>query len=188
MAARYRRESPLQNKESPLLCRVLSPWLIVSLLLLYGMPCDAGANHDLNSAIDDIPEPIDSIRVRTESDEDRALAAAQVAMGRLFLQRKQFKLALKSYQRAHRDDPHSVSVMADIVQLQLALHREEEAARYALLDTDTRDQDPALLRQLAMMLTEQLDFSGAIKLYERSATFDMKRKPDAGTVLIHLEK
>ena len=188
MATRYRRESPLQNKESPLLCRVLSPWLIVSLLLLYGMPCDAGANHDLNSAIDDIPEPIDSIRVRTESDEDRVLAAAQVAMGRLFLQRKQFKLALKSYQRAHRDDPHSVSVMADIVQLQLALHREEEAARYALLDTDTRDQDPALLRQLAMMLTEQLDFSGAIKLYERSATFDTKRKPDAGTVLMHLEK
>ncbi|MBI84578.1 MAG: hypothetical protein CMJ81_15400 [Planctomycetaceae bacterium] len=188
MATRYQRESPLQNKEPPLLFRVLSLWLVVSLLLAHGITCDAGTSHDLDLAIDDIPEPLDSVRERTESDEDRVLAAAQVAMGRLFLQRKQYKLALKAFQRAHRDDPHSVSVMKDIVQLQLALHREEEAARYALLATNTGDQDPALLRQLAMMLTEQFDFSGAIKLYERSATFDMTRKPDARTVLIHLEK
>ena len=49
---------------------------------------------------EDVPAKLESLRPLTEADEDRAIAAAQVAVGRIHFQREEIPQALRCFQRA----------------------------------------------------------------------------------------
>ena len=132
----------------------------------------------LDPWLDDLPTKLEPLRPRAESDEDRTLAAAQVAVGRIYFQREQLLQALHCFQRAFRYDPASIAVLTDIVPLQLALSRHDEAARYAVIGVHQQATDVDMMRRLALFLTENLDFEGALKLYQKSVNLDLDAKND----------
>lgn len=126
-------------------------------------------------------------RSRTESEEDRVLAAAFSAAGRLAFQRDDFAAALRQYQRAWRYDPDSVQPLADIVPLAMGLERSEEAARYAVLAAKAEPSDLPRLMRLAAAMGEQRDWALAARLYEQVATGLAQETPDFTSVLIQME-
>lgn len=122
---------------------------------------------------EDVPAKLESLRPLTEADEDRAIAAAQVAVGRIHFQREEIPQALQCFQRAFRYDANSISALTEIVPLQLALNRHDEAARYAVIGAHQQSTDVDIMRRLALFLTENLDFHGALKLYQKSIDLDL---------------
>ncbi|MCH2127817.1 MAG: tetratricopeptide repeat protein [Pirellulaceae bacterium] len=123
--------------------------------------------------LEDAPAILKPLRPRSESDEDHSAAAARVAVGRIQFQQERLRESLQSFQRAFRLDANSVSVLSDIVPLQLALDRYDEAARYAVIGVQQQTTDIEIIRRLALYLTENLDFEGALVLYQKSIQLDL---------------
>ena len=157
--------------------------LRVFLLVATCFSLGAVAEPVATSFVEDIAEPLDPRQSRKEVDLDRTRAAARVAVGRLHFQREEYSLALRAYQRAYRYDADSISVLREIIPLQLALSRHDEAARYAVVAGPSESQDASLLRRLALILTESLEFEDALNLYEKASEFDDAEVTDAIEVL-----
>ena len=134
--------------------------------------------------LEDVPGELEPLRPRAEVDEDRSSAAARVAVGRLHYQREQPRPALQCFQRAFRFDANSISVLSDIVPLQLALNRHDEAARYAVIGAQQQSTDTEMMRRLALFLTENLDFEGALQLYQRSVNLNLEAESDSKAALL----
>ena len=133
------------------------------------------------------PRKFEPLQVRSELEEDRVIAAAEYSLGRIQFRRDQESQALRHFQRAYRYDPSAVSVLTEIVPLLVKLKHHDEAARYAVLAAEQASPDPAMLRQLAILLTERMQFSRALNLFERSLEHGDGESPDATTALMHLE-
>ncbi|MFM7070496.1 MAG: tetratricopeptide repeat protein [Planctomycetota bacterium] len=139
------------------------------------------------SEFEDAVAPLRPARQRSEAEEDRVLAAAYSAAGRLAFQRDDFAAALRQYQRAWRYDPDSVQPLADIVPVAMELTRNEEAARYAAQASKPEPGDLPRLMRLAATLGEQRDWRLAARLYELVAAGLAQETPDFTTVLIQME-
>jgi tetratricopeptide (TPR) repeat protein len=67
------------------------------------------------------------------------------------------------------------------------LNRPNEAVRYALKAVELDPSDALLLRRLGVHLTEQGDFKGALKLYEKAQELDKPQQQSAAAVVLRLE-
>jgi tetratricopeptide (TPR) repeat protein len=139
------------------------------------------------SDFEDAIAPLRPARRRTESEDDRVVAAAYSAAGRLAFQREEFAVALRHYERAWRYDPDSVQPLADIVPIAMELSRDDEAARYAVLPAKVEPGDLPRLMRLAASMGEQREWSLAARLYERVASGLAQEEPDFTTTLIQME-
>ena len=83
--------------------------------------------------LDDALEPLLPVQRRTEAEQDRLHAAALYAAGRLSEKKPDFSNALRYYQRAIRYAPDRTDALLRVVQLERALRRHTELARYAVL-------------------------------------------------------
>jgi tetratricopeptide (TPR) repeat protein len=115
-------------------------------------------------------------------------AEAMFSAARALAQAEDFSGALRMYQRALRYDPQSLPILQEIVQLAFSLGRPSEAVRYALKAIDMGTGDPVLLRRLAVQLTSQGDFEGALKLYEKALEMQGEKRdtPAALTLLVEM--
>lgn len=119
--------------------------------------------------LDDEPEPLEAKQARTEEDRDRLEALSLYAAARMHLQKRDFDVALRLFQRAYRDDQTALPILQEIVPLAFSLGRNEEAVRYALKVVQLEPNDTRLMQRLATHLTSQQDFDGALELYESIA-------------------
>ena len=156
-------------------------FLFVATVLVASSKCES------RDSFEDIVEPLQQMRPRTESDEDRTRAAAKLAMGRICFHHEQYPQALRAFQRAYRYDPHSISVLGEIVPLQFLLNRHDEVARYAVIGAQEESRDAVLMRRLAAFLTESLDVEGALELYEKAAAIESGQQLDATAVVSRLD-
>jgi tetratricopeptide (TPR) repeat protein len=115
--------------------------------------------------LDERPAPLTV--VRSEEANDRLTALALFSAARLKEQKEEPAAALRQYQRALRFGADHATVWPIVVGLAFDLDRHEEAIRYALLAAEQGSVEPALLRQLALYLTQTGDRAGAIRFYER---------------------
>lgn len=114
----------------------------------------------------DPPEKWEPRSPTSEEESDRAAAEALFVRGRIAEQRDAYPEALKFYQRAHRLDPSSITILRAIVPLAFELNRNHEAARYAVLAAEAQPTDLVLLRQLAMHLLDEGETRRARRLLE----------------------
>ncbi|MBM4093757.1 MAG: hypothetical protein FJ276_30770, partial [Planctomycetes bacterium] len=101
----------------------------------------------------------------SESEDDHVEAAALFAHGRVLLQRRELADALRRFQRAWRFDQDLVSIMTEIVPLTVALKREDEATRYALIAAKQQEVPEDILLKLAALLAERDQVDLALSLY-----------------------
>ncbi|MEX0675874.1 MAG: tetratricopeptide repeat protein [Pirellulales bacterium] len=139
--------------------------------------------------LDDPLEPFVPLRPRTGREEDHIRALALFAAARVAEQKQDYDTALRSYQRAYRFDPNALAALREIVPLAFNLDRQEEGVRYALILAERDPTDPAMLRRLAIYLTEDGDVERALALYEKSVALSeaAPEKPSANTVMTWLE-
>lgn len=81
-------------------------------------------------------------------------------------QSEDFAAALRLYQRAHRKDPLSVSILERIVPLALHLDHDAEAVRYTLKAVELGYREPRLMRGFALHLTGQGRWAEAVVMYD----------------------
>lgn len=154
------------------------------------LPLRAQPKSDVELPAEPLPEKLDSDHLRTEVAQDRIVAAAWFAQGRVLQQREDFAGALRCYQRAWRWDPRAVSALQETLTLALVLKREDEAARYAVLAVDQTPRNPILLRRLALFLTEERLWAQAAALYEKSIAAQGsggEKIDDLGSALVRFE-
>jgi tetratricopeptide (TPR) repeat protein len=135
----------------------------------------------------DPPAPLVSVSPRSELDVDRIHAAALFTEARILLRRDRLAEALRRYQRAYHYDPDAAVILREIVALSLGLDRNAEAARYAVLLAETHLVDAMMASQLAMLLTEQMDYENALRLYERAVRRARDGDDETGDVLVRFE-
>lgn len=164
-------------------------WLLVVVWLSLNSSPAIASPEETKPALpefEDVPSVLQPQRPRTEAEEDRLIAAAQFAHGRLLLQREDYAGALRRYERAYRYDPQAVSLLPDIVTLAVSLKRGGEAARYAVIAAERDPRDPLLMQRLAIHLTDQQEYDRALSLYEKS--LELEDKPAEGNVaLVRME-
>ena len=139
--------------------------------------------------IDDVPEPLDPKRPRTEADEDRVEALSLFTAARMFERQERLAEALRLYQRALRFDPDAEDLSRQIVSLAFAMGRHGEAARYALTLTPAqwKNTSPWVLRDLGVHLSKQADWAGAVELYERATAAGAGEKKTVLDVFLQME-
>ena len=145
-----------------------------------GSPCAAGGWEER-------PERLVPLRFRAEDEEDRVEALALFAAGRMLERLERYAEALRLYQRALRRDDEAATVARRIVPLAFRLKHHGEAIRYALKVVELDETDPLLLRRLGAYLTEQGDWTGAVKLYEKAVAARAGAKETAADILLRLE-
>jgi tetratricopeptide (TPR) repeat protein len=170
----------------------ISSSAFLSFLLFSGscIPLLAQPKSDAELPAEPLPEKLDSDDLRTEDAQDRIVAAAWFAQGRVLQQREDFAGALRCYQRAWRWDPRAVLALHETLTLALVLKREDEAARYAVLAPDQIPPSPILLRRLAIFLTEERQWAQAATLYEKSISAQGsggEKIDDLGAALVRFE-
>ncbi len=137
--------------------------------------------------LEDVPQPMTARYPRTESQREHVEALSLFAAGRMHERREEYGDALRCYQRALRHDPQSATIGWAIVPVAMRLKRFSLAARYALTSVELEDADPLLLRRLAVYLSEENDWAGAIALYEKALAVRGKGKPTAADILLRME-
>jgi tetratricopeptide (TPR) repeat protein len=156
---------------------------LLSLVLAISATTLTRAAAPMSLQLEDTPAPLAPKQTRTQAETDRLEALALFAAGRMKEQAQDFAGALRLYQRALRYDPNALPVLEQIVPLAFNLNRPNEAVRYALKAVELDPSDPLLLRRLGVHLTEQGDFKGALKLYEKAQELDKPEKSAAHIVL-----
>jgi len=138
---------------------------------------------------EDPAEPLIPIRARSSREEDHIRSLALFAAARVAEQKQDYATALKLYQRAFRFDPKPQAALREIVPLAFSLNRQEEGVRYALILAERDPTDAALLRRLAIYLTDQGDSKRALSFYSKAVELEekSKEKPAANTVLMWME-
>jgi tetratricopeptide (TPR) repeat protein len=119
------------------------------------------------TVLDDVPLPLVQ-QPRSEAEQDRVDALAMFAAGRMHERRGEDREALRRFERAFLYDPQATAIARAIVPVAVRLNRHAEAARYALKAADNEDTDPAILRRLAMHLTQEHQWKGAGQLFQRA--------------------
>ncbi len=137
--------------------------------------------------LEDAPELLIPERPRTEAEQDRLESLALWAAGRSLQHRGDREQALRSYQRALRRDPKSAEIAAAIVELASDMDRHAAAARYALMDVESKDFDPMTLRRLGVYLAGEGNWTAAVKLYEKAAAVRQEAKKSAADVFLGME-
>lgn len=88
---------------------------------------------------------------------------------------------------AWRYDPSSVSILDDLVPVAAELQRNDEAARYVVLEPNPGPSDLPLLMRLAAFLSERRDWTRSARLYEKIVEIQGHETPDFTTILIQME-
>jgi tetratricopeptide (TPR) repeat protein len=122
---------------------------------------------------------------RTERQQDKLHAATLFAQGRLQYGRRNFEDSLQHFQRAWRYDRSVVSITNELIPLAINLKRDTIAGRYAELALDTGNLDPQTLGRIAILLTKNQQYDGAIAAYQ--TLLASKNKIDDSFVAIHVE-
>jgi len=104
---------------------------------------------------------------RTERQQDKLHAATLFAQGRLQYRRRNFEQSLQHFQRAWRYDQSVVSITNELIPLAINLKRDSVAARYAELALETSNLDPQALGRIAVLLTKNQRYDGALEAYQR---------------------
>lgn len=133
----------------------------------------------------DRPAPFVARAERSEADEDRLQATVLFTYGRLLSQRQDYAGALRSFQRAHRRDANSTTILKELVSVALELGRGELATRYAVRLAERDPQDPSMLIRLAGYLASEREYRRAIKLLERAVV--ILNPPTPLSVMAQLE-
>ncbi len=151
---------------------VRRPWVLWLCLL----PMLGGARVDPAQAappakpgqiqLDDVPEPFKPIKGKSPADLERIEASSLFAAGRTEEQKGNLNAALRLYQRALRHEPQSLPILRQVIEVAQQLDRLPEALRYAQKAVELDPSDPRMVWSLADQLTEQNDFTNALKLYE----------------------
>jgi tetratricopeptide (TPR) repeat protein len=129
----------------------------------------------------------------SEEEQAKVTSAALYAHGRLLYQRQDHLGALRRFQRAWRYNPEADWILPQIVFLAHRLGRPDEAAAYALIAAErTEVSSPSLLRQLALQLSAQHQWTRALALFEKSLRGPQEVAPEDGqtdlaTLVVHLE-
>ena len=124
---------------------------------------------------------------RTERQQDKLHAATLFALGRLQYRRRNFEQSLQHFQRAWRYDRSVVSITNELVPLAINLKRDNVAARYAELALESSSSDPQTLGRIAVLLTKNQRYDGAIKAYQTLLASKPKNQIDDSFVAIHVE-
>ena len=145
-----------------------------------------GSSHT-PSRLSDPPTPLVPIRPRSDLDRDQMESATRYTLARLFYQRRDYQGAMRHYQRSFRLNPRATDILSEIVPLAFELEWPEVAARYAVLADGQDSIPPALLRQLALFLTEMGQHEQAIRVYELILAKDRKLSQTRNRVFVHFE-
>ncbi len=129
---------------------------------------EAPTGSEESIELDDPVAPLEPLRRRSGREEDRIRALALYTAGRVAERQQKYAEALRYYQRAFRFDPEATAPLKEIVPLAFSLDRQAEAVRYALLLAEHDPDDPAMLRRLAIYLTESGDTQRALSFYEKA--------------------
>ena len=141
----------------------------------------------------DFPTEIDfdvkniSDNERTERQQDKLHAATLFAQGRLQYRRRNFEDSLQHFQRAWRYDRSVVSITNELIPLAINLKRNIIAARYAELALETGNLDSQTLGRIAVLLTKNQQYNGAIEAYQTLLAAKPKNRIDDSFVAIHVE-
>jgi tetratricopeptide (TPR) repeat protein len=141
----------------------------------------------------DFPTEIDfdvknlSDNERTERQQDKLHAATLFAQGRLQYRRRNFEQSLQHFQRAWRYDRSVVSITNELIPLAINLKRDNVAARYAKLALEIGNPDPQTLGRIAVVLTKNQQYDGAIKAYQTLLASKPKNRIDDSFVAVHVE-
>ncbi len=139
------------------------------------------------NALDDVPQPLAPKRSRTEKEQNRVEALSLFSLARIHEQKEENAEALRLYQRALRYDPDSLPILREIIPLAFSLDRAAEGVRYALKAVELDPSDPLLLRRLGVLLTDNREYAGALKLYEKAlALAGDKKKANYITLRIEM--
>lgn len=125
---------------------------------------------------DDVAEPIDPVRERSEEDDKRLDAMSWFGLAKLRESRGDFRGALDAYREAAGRDPERVEIYRGLVPLAFSLNEGEEGLKYALKLVEL-DPDAALMQQLSRVLVTRGQIAEAAALLERAAaagTIDRK--------------
>lgn len=146
------------------------PVYLVAVLFAAGIarPC---SGQGLQFGSDSIADAVESITVkkpRSDSEQDRLLAATHFSYGRMLLQHGEMAAGLKQLQRAYRWDPSAAFIARDIVPIASTLGRHAEAVRYAVLSAERDPIDLKIVLPLSEILAEQGESNRAIELLERA--------------------
>lgn len=117
---------------------------------------------------DDVLEPLDPVRPRTEAESRRLEALAWYMTGKLRETRGDPKGALEAFEQAVELDPDAVEAYRDMVPLAFSLNRSEDAVRYALKALELDPNDYQLLRQVGVFMIRQNKLDEAISLLEQA--------------------
>lgn len=141
----------------------------------------------------DFPTEIDfdvknlSDNERTERQQDKLHAATLFAQGRMHYRRRNFEQSLQHFQRAWRYDRSVVSITNELIPLAITLNRDNVATRYAELALETGNLNPQALGRIAVLLTKNQRYDGAIKAYQTLLASKPKNQIDDSIVAIHVE-
>ncbi|MGO8750569.1 MAG: tetratricopeptide repeat protein [Thermoguttaceae bacterium] len=124
---------------------------------------------------------------RSESQREHLEALALFSAARLHEEREDYPTALRLYQRAFRLDERATSIARAIVPLAAKLGRHAVALRYALAMAELDNNDPDLLKRLAIYLSETGQWGRAAELYERLLSARSGSKENAADILMRLE-
>ena len=135
----------------------------------------------------DAPQLLVPKQPRDELTEDRLMASALFAEGRLLFRREKYGPALERYERAYRYSNGSSTILSEVIPLAFSLGRLDEAARYAKLAAQGIRVDPFVLRRLALHLTDQEQFDQALHLYRIAGQSDDDEAEAVPTVITQFE-
>jgi len=164
---------------------------IIFVLLLFCHSVTHAAVDQTRQA--DFPTEIDfdvknlSGNERTERQQDKLHAATLFAQGRMQYRRRNFEQSLKHFQRAWRYDRSVVSITNELIPLAINLKRDTVAAQYAELALETGNLDPQTLGRIAVLLTKNQRYDGAIEAYQTLLASKPKNRVDDSFVAIHVE-
>ena len=161
-------------------------FLALALALAAVAPAQTRGGQPPTTELDDKPETL-AAPPRNEAERDRLDALALFAAARNHQQRGEEAVALRLYQRAYRRDRGAGAIVRAIVPLAYQQGHFAEAVRYAVKSADFDDADPLLLRRLGVLLSDEGDWPGAVKLYERALAARGAEKQTAADVLLQME-
>ena len=147
----------------------------------------AAADAQAATELEEPSEPLTPVKPRSAEEQNQLDALALFAAGRMKEQQQDFPGALKLYQRALREDPTALPILELIVPLAFTLNRQDEAVRYALMAMELDSSNAILLRRLAMELTDQDDYAGALKLYQKARAAEADDEKSAASVVLSME-
>jgi len=170
---------------------VLGPLMVVlSVIALW--PVTAWAEPSIEPVRDQdpfqvLPEILTPKRIATEAQRNRVVATRVLTKARILEQRGEKLAALRAYQQAYRLTPETVSILQEIIQLQLELRLVEEASRYSVLLAERKEGLPAeFLVEVANHCIREGEPVRAANLLDRAITLRKQEGAHTDVLGLHL--